>query len=822
MSSVVVGAPMRGWASALDEMPDPVFAERMMGEGLAIDPLEGEVRAPCAARVVAVAPTRHSVTLELDGGAQLLIHVGLETVGLGGEGFTAHVEAGDDVASGDLLLGFDLDLVARRAKSLVTPIVVANEGYALKPLAVDRLVEASEPLFELTGDGAAAVTDAPVGDDTAMCELKIPFANGVHARPAARIVAALKPFSAEVSFAAHGRTANARSTVALLALGLKQGDHIQVTGKGEDARAAVASVVTLIEMGMDEEHGAACPPLAAPAPSGDGLLRGVCASPGLASGPVAHLRVADAEVPEQGEGVAHEMAALDKALHALAERLDEPKSGAASEIAAAHRSLLDDPELLAAARREIAAGRSAGFAWRATTRASCEAIRATGDRLLIERIADLVDVERQLIAELSGTPAPAPSVPEGAILVAGELLPSQFIALDASRLAGIVTARGGPTSHVAILAASAGVPMFVAAGEGVLDLAEGQRVLLDAGAGTLDPDPDAEALAAFQARSRAASERRAAEAAAAHELCFTADGARIEIFANLGSAREAAQAVEAGAEGCGLLRTEFLFLDRETAPDEEEQRAAYASIAAALEDRPLIVRTLDIGGDKPVPYLPFAPEENPALGLRGVRLSLARPELLAKQLRAILRAVPAEQCRIMAPMIVDVAEFRQLRAILDDARAAVGRGDPVPLGVMIETPAAALLADQLAAEADFLSIGSNDLTQYALAADRGNPALAARIDPLHPAVLRLIAAAGEGARKHGKWLGVCGGVASDPAAAPVLIGLGVTELSATPAAIPALKAAVRRLRLDECRALAERALRQDSPAAVRALLDGAN
>ena len=233
------------------------------------------------------------------------------------------------------------------------------------------------------------------------------------------------------------------------------------------------------------------------------------------------------------------------------------------------------------------------------------------------------------------------------------------------------------------------------------------------------------------------------------------------------------------------------------------------------------MRTLDVGGDKPVPYLPRAAEENPALGKRGVRLSLARPDLLAVQLRAILAGVPGVQCRIMLPMVVEVAEVIAVRAMLDQAAAAIGRTEPVELGVMIETPAAALLADQLAATCDFLSIGTNDLTQYALAADRGNAGVAAMVDALHPAVLRLIRHAADGARRHGRWLGVCGGLASEPAAAALLVGLGVTELSAVPAAVPAIKAAVRRIAMPDALALAERALAAESATAVRALLGDA-
>ncbi|RJF85977.1 phosphoenolpyruvate--protein phosphotransferase [Sphingomonas cavernae] len=823
MSSVRVAAPFAGWAAPLDEVPDPVFAERMMGDGVAIDPLDAVLRAPADAEVIAVAPTGHSVTLRLANGAELLIHIGLETVGLGGEGFTAHVADGARVKTGDPLIAFDLDSVAARAKSLITPIVIANEGYRVVLIACDRSVVAGEALMEVIAEGVAAPSTAAVGDDSAVLEIGIPMANGVHARPAAKIVAALKPFSAQVSFAAHGREANARSAVGLMTLGLKHGDGVRITGKGADARAAVTAVAALIETGMGEAHEAPAPMAAvdvATLATGP-LFRGVRAAPGLAIGPVVQFRPADAEVPEAGQGLVHEATALEHAMHALSAELDGAGTGPAAEIAAAHRALLEDPELLEGAQSWLGLGKSAGHAWRMATRAQADAIRATGDPLLIERIADLIDIERRLIAKLLGDTAPAmPRLPDRAILIADELLPSQFMALDATRLGGVATARGGPTSHVAILAAAAGVPMLVATGAGVFAVPEGRTVVLDADARTLDSDPVPARLQDMAERLLANSARHATEVAAAADDCVMADGTRIEVFANLCSAEEATRAVRLGAEGCGLLRTEFIFLDRADAPSEEEQRESYAAIAAALKGRPLIIRTLDIGGDKPVPYLPFPHEDNPALGNRGVRLGLQKPELLATQLRAIFAGVPAAQCRVMVPMIVDVEELRAVRAIFDEAAKAVGLTERVALGVMIETPSAAILADNIAAEADFLSIGSNDLTQYALAADRGNPAVADKIDALHPAVLRLIAEAAKGGAKHGRWTGVCGGVASEPRAAAILIGLGITELSATAAAIPALKAAVRGLLLEDCKALAARALAAGSAAEVRALIEG--
>ncbi|MGH8275646.1 MAG: putative PEP-binding protein, partial [Steroidobacteraceae bacterium] len=335
--------------------------------------------------------------------------------------------------------------------------------------------------------------------------------------------------------------------------------------------------------------------------------------------------------------------------------------------------------------------------------------------------------------------------------------------------------------------------------------------------GLLEIAPSPARLAQVRTELAARAGRRGAEQAAAQRECRTADGVRIEVFANIGSVAEAHAAVGNGAEGCGLLRTEFLFLERSAPPDEAEQAAEYQKIADALGGRPLTIRTLDAGGDKPIAYLPQPPEDNPALGLRGVRTSLANPALLRAQLGAILAVRPQEHCRVLLPMITDPQEVRAVRAVLEEVRRAAGRARPIEVGVMIETPASAVLARQLSAVADFLSIGTNDLTQYTLAMDRGHPQLAARLDALHPAVLRLIKAAAEAAFAAGLRTAVCGGLASEPLAAPLLIGLGVQELSAVGAVIPQLKARIGSVTLEQCRALAQQALGEESAAAVREL-----
>jgi phosphocarrier protein FPr/phosphocarrier protein len=652
-----------------------------------------------------------------------------------------------------------------------------------------------------------------------------------------------------------------------MSLGVRHDDEIAVTASGPDGEAAIAAVREAladaekevhsvadargmagltIDAAMGAAHRQKSAPLVAPI---EGVVSAVTAAPGLAVGGAFQLTKREIQVEEAGRGEAHESERLDAALARVRKRIGASDlHGEQREVLAAHLEFLEDPELIAAAREWLTYGKSAGFAWRAAVRLNADALRALPDPRMAERADDLLDIESQVLTALeqenaharTGSRGSAPDdeksaalahdaqdaaaggeLPDNAIVLAEELLPSQFIALDASRLAGICTAGGGPTSHVAILAAALNVPMLVAAGPAIRTIRNGTTLILDADSGSLRIAPSTDERATAVAAVTRRRERHAAEKSAAQRECRTADGTRIEVFANVGSLAEARAALAQGAEGCGLLRTEFLFLERDTPPDEATQTALYSSIVDAFDGRPVVIRTLDTGGDKPLAYMPLAPEENPALGIRGVRVSLLYPQVLRGQLRAILAAQPHGRCRILLPMITDPAEVRAIGEMLDDVRRELGHDASVPLGAMIETPAAAMIADRIAREADFVSIGTNDLTQYALAIDRGNPSLASRLDALHPAVLRLIAQTAAGARSSCRDVAVCGGLASDPIAAPILIGLGVNELSAVPAVIPRLKAFIGTLTLDACRSLARRALEQESAADVRALVKSA-
>ena len=819
--SLSLASPLAGWVASLDEVPDPVFSGRMLGDGLAIDPTEGKLVAPAAGRIATLNPSRHAVTIDLDDGLQLLIHIGIDTVALNGEGFVAHVTEGQHVAAGDLLIEFDLDYLARHAKSLITPVIVTSGGEVQGE--VERLVDRGALLF--TVDQATQTSARESAPVSVVRALRLPLKHGLHARPAARIAELARSFDATIELrTAEGKTASALSPVAMLALTIGHGAEVTVAAGGAQADAAVAAIIDLIESGMGElepvSGGGAVVASVLPEPDlspPTGTLRGVAAAPGFALGASFHFgAMAMPALSTQSRGAEIERAALDAARVTVRDYLLPRSVGAnaAAQVALAHLAFLDDPALLAEAKRAIVAGAPADRAWIEAGRGFAAALGQAGDRFA-ERIDDLRDVERQIIAALHGESLER-DVPRGAILVAREILPSELMALAEADIAGICTAEGGPTSHAAIIAASMGVPMLTALGRSIELVPNGTPLILDVANGQVTIDPSPSEQQAAQADHQRRQGRRAVARAHLHERAVTQDDVAIEVFANLGSVADAEKAVREGAEGCGLLRTEFLFLDRPKAPDEEEQRATYQGVADALDGRPLIVRTLDIGADKPAPYLPMPVEENPALGVRGLRLGLARPDLLASQFRALI-AVKAKDLKIMLPMVVSLDELRKARAILD--REAEAMGQPAPaLGIMIETPAAALIADTLATEAAFFSIGSNDLSQYALAMDRGNAGTAAGLDALHPAVLRLIRATVEGGRRHDRWTGVCGGVAADPVAVPILVGLGVTELSVPPAAIAEIKQIVRQIDTESAAKLAASACDASDATTVRMLV----
>jgi phosphocarrier protein FPr len=542
-------------------------------------------------------------------------------------------------------------------------------------------------------------------------------------------------------------------------------------------------------------------------------------------GEVFQLRHVEIAVTETGAGVdterRHLAAAIETAksqLDALRAQLHAKADPAKAAIFAAHAELIEDPDLIEIAESAIAKGKSAAFAWKKAFTTHADRLAALRNELLAQRANDLRDVGTRVLAILTGTETRGPEYPPNTILIAEDLAPSDTAALDRTRVMGFCTTRGGATSHVAILARSLGLPALAGTEPAALEIPNGTAVILDGSKGTLRLHPTPEEVTRIREAQERSEQRRKEDLAHALEPAITQDGTRIEVVANIGGLKDALQIADLGGEGVGLLRSEFLFMERADAPTEDQQFEAYKEIAQAVgADRPLIIRTLDVGGDKPLAYLPIPKEDNPFLGERGIRVGLDRPEILRAQLRAILRASAFGKVSVMFPMIATLAELRDVKAIM--AEEATSLGVPlIPTGIMVELPVTAVMAAQFAKEADFFSIGTNDLTQYTLAMDRGHPKLAPFVDGLNPGVLQLIALTVQGAHAAGKWVGVCGGIASDPRAVPILVGLGVDELSISLPAIPGIKAQIRALRLDNCRELAKHALAAESAEEVRALI----
>jgi phosphocarrier protein FPr len=839
-SELTVLAPLSGQIWPLERVPDPVFAQKMVGDGLSIDPTDSVLVAGCDGEVVALHAAGHAVTLRTAEGIDLLMHVGIDTVNLKGEGFRPRVSVGDKVRAGTPLIEFDLDFVATHAKSLLTQVVVTNGEQITAWQRASGLVSAGkDTLFTITIGREAARESADLTKIVTSPAIVVPNPTGLHARPAAVLANVATGFRCSIKLQLGDRQANVRSVTGIMALEAEQGAKVQLVACGPDATAAVEKLAKLLADGCGDEGCApapapatttiaptAAPPAARRKSDDPNVLLGVSASPGLAIGQVFQLHRTEINVTEPGTGVEPErrqlaaaIAAAEGQLTALRAQLHAKADPGKAAIFAAHEELLSDPDLLDVVESAIAKGKSAAFAWKKAVTTHADRLAGLRNPLLAQRANDLRDVGLRVLSQLTGVDITPPEYPADAVLIAEDLTPSDTASLDRSRVMGFCTTRGGATSHVAILARSLDIPALAGVEPMALDVPNGTLVVLDGSKGTLRLNASPDDVARIRRQQEVAEARRKLNFANAQHPAITVDGTRVEVFANIGGLKDAEQVAGLGGEGVGLLRSEFLFMDRRDAPSEDEQFETYRSIAHALgPDRPLIIRTLDVGGDKPLSYLPIPKEDNPFLGERGVRVGLDRPEILRTQLRAILRA-GGGTVRVMFPMIATLGELRDAKAILAEEAASLGV-PTVPAGIMVEVPATAVMAAQFAREADFFSIGTNDLTQYTLAMDRGHPKLAPQVDGLNPAVLNLIAHTVRAARSAARHVhvGVCGGIASDPRAVPILIGIGVEELSVSLPAIPTIKAHIRGHGLDECRSLAERALAADSAAEVRELV----
>jgi phosphocarrier protein FPr len=685
----------------------------------------------------------------------------------------------------------------------------------------------------------ASVVNSPATSLTREIRVTIRNRLGLHARPAAQFVATVAPFQSQIRVqnltrgteAVRGDSINQVAT-----LGVRQGHELLITATGVDAEAALLALQVLIRHNFDEDDTSfELPPVAETQtqPVTPGELSGIAASPGVAIAPVVHYQSTPIALPQYHvDDVESEWRRFQVALDAAQQEIQALFSHASVQIGdteagifVAHLMFLEDPVILEAVRDRIyQQHHNAEAAWQAVVDEVAASYHTLEDTYLQERVDDVVDVGHRVLRLLAGKTTTSLDLSTPAILVASDLTPSDTVGLDPTKVLGICTTSGSATSHSAIIARTLGIPAVLGVDAQVLHLEDGTLMALDGESGKAWVEPELDILSALAAKREAWQTTQQAALTSANQPAITRDGRQVSVFANIGGISDVQVAVASGAEGVGLLRTEFLYLGRANAPTEEEQLAVYQAIAQVLEQRPLIIRTLDIGGDKPLPYLRVGtPEANPFLGWRGIRFCLDHPELFKTQLRAILRASAGNNIKIMLPMIATITEVRAAKAMITQVQAELSQaGTPfdatMPVGIMIEVPSAVAIADQLATEVDFFSIGTNDLSQYLMASDRNNPRVTNLADAMHPAVLRIIQQTVQAAHTAGIWVGLCGELAADPLATPILIGLGLDELSVNPQTIPTLKQAIAQLSIVEAEAIAASALQKDSAAQVRELV----
>ncbi|BAY39227.1 phosphoenolpyruvate-protein phosphotransferase [Nostoc sp. NIES-2111] len=722
-------------------------------------------------------------------------------------------------------------VAAAAGKNMQQVIAEAQGALVAKASQLGITTDANPYVINTTSTAETSLTNKEI-------RLTINNRFGLHARPAAQFVSISARFGAQIlvqNLTTGSPPVRGDSINQVATLGVRQGHEIAISATGNDADAALAALQALIANNFGEDDTIAPPPLVenTATPQSPSELSGIAASPGVAIAPIIHYQPSIlTPIQHHVDDVEAEWQRLQNAIQAAKKEIETLFSHASVQIGDAEAAIFDahllflaDPVLLEAVYHRISEEQiNAEAAWQLVVDEVASRYRTLEDIYLQERVDDVIDVGQRVLRLLTGTVGTVLDLPEPAILVAKDLTPSDTVGLDPKKILGICTTSGSSTSHSAIIARTLGIPAVLGMDAQVLQVEDGTLMALDGEIGRAWVEPEADILELLETKQQVWQTAQQNAKAKAQQPAITTDNRQVRVFANIGSIADVQAALSNGAEGVGLLRTEFLYLGRTSPPTEEEQLAVYQAIAQVLQQRPLIIRTLDVGGDKPLPYLrPQLIEANPFLGCRGIRFCLNHIDLFKTQLRAILRASVGQNIKIMLPMIATVGEVKAAKAILSQVQSELRQADipveeAISLGIMVEVPAAVAIADQLAAEVDFFSIGTNDLSQYVMAGDRTNPQVASLVDAMHPAVLRMIQQTVQAAHQAGIWVGLCGELAAEPVATPILLGLGLDELSVNPPAIPTLKQSISQLSLATSEAIAIMALQQDSVEQVKAIV----
>lgn len=730
----------------------------------------------------------------------------------------------------------------------VIAAVQAKTGANLATVRMEAL-GALTPKREQVGDilnpvdsfGEAPIVEIP--DSAEQRSFTITNPHGLHARPAAVLVQTIARFDVSVFVETDGSPTpvEGSSINAVMKLNIRQGAKMHLHVWGAESGQFLREMEQLVLTEFGERSEAASTDSASPLYTPEETIleeipvfssEPVPASPGIAIGVSWLCQLPDNPIFRVTSGDRSDIDLLDQllcsALTNLQKDIEAHQDDSTRDILEMHLVLMKDPQLVQRTKEAITKrNHSAEYAWWNTCLQVAEEYRGLeANELLNERGSDLIDIGLRVLRESSRVTLPeiGDTPPDEAVMFISDITPDLISRLDLNKIRGIVTGLGGSTSHAAIIARSKGLPMVCGYRE-VESPGSGIPVILNGNTGEVIVDPDVECIDLYRKRIAESATLKSASIALASEPAQTRDGSRIVCSANVGSGEECGSLLEQGADGIGLFRSEFLFLNRQQPPGEEEQYNAYRHAAEAMPNGSVVIRLLDIGGDKQISYIPLPKEENPFLGMRGVRVLLKYDSLLKTQLRAIARAAIHGRIEIMIPMVVDKLEVIQIRAALQGvmeelSTEGVEHAGFIPVGVMIETPSSVVLADELARVSEFFSVGTNDLVQYTLAAERNNIALANLYDPCHPSVLRGLRRLGEVAVRSGIPLSVCGEAASDPEMIPLLVGLGVDKLSTSVNRIPIVKSVVRSLAVEECRALVQEVWEFDSARDMRSKVTG--
>lgn len=843
-------SPIAGKVIAIEQVADPAFSEKMLGDGLAIRPsLEmGVILAPCDAKVQNLQDTKHAVVLVTEQNTEILIHVGLETVTLKGEGFKAFTKAGSNVKKGDKLLEVNFVAIASKVPSIdvIVTTTSLSEDKELEKTSQSNVGNLEDFITVVKKNSKLATVDSfsnQTGVNSVVTtKVKIVNKNGIHARPASNLVKTVTACGCEINLKKDDKTINAKSVIGILSLGLKYDDEVEIIAIGKGAKEAIAIITQAFVEGLGEgEHvynnSKTTTP---PAPSSKSHptesmgeidfshevdLQGVIASPGLAIGKSFLLQENNFSIQEDADNKDAEIQKLKEVLVKTKEEITKDIQNAQSlrqntqvEIFQAHLEILQDITLYDEAKRIIdEQGKTAAFAWKESIKSACEALESTNNRLLIERKADLKDIERRVLKIMLGIIEDNITYPQDSIIIAEDLIPSDLNNFNRN-VVGVALAKGSTTSHAVLMLRNMGIPSLVALGIDILKVPDSTNIILDGSTSKIIVNASQDKLNSIKSQKEASEKVKAENLKNARAKAITKDNHEIKVYSNISNDTQAPKTYELGAEGIGLLRTEFLFFNSLVEPTIEEQRNLYQVALDAMQGGPIIVRTLDVGGDKPINYMPLPAEDNPIVGVRGIRNYSKNLNIIKHQLKALLSVKPVILCKIMVPMVSEIYEIIKFKELVENIKKELNITDKIKIGTMIEVPSSALMAEQFAQHVDFFSIGTNDLTQYTLAMDRGNSHLTGRLKNLNPAVLKLIKMTVDGGNKYNIPTAVCGAMASELISVPILIGLGIKELSVSMNSIPDVKALIRKLDYEKCKKIAAEALMADSPEQVEQIV----